>query len=210
MAKYGFNENEIVATKTVQIDKDGFHRIADGSNSGDSESSENIKVKDFIGGLIFPDDAINIDPTITCYVSKNFDWGASQSEKELFIAINPINTAKALDNVVGTTIDENLASEHNIIPSPFHIIGGESLYINGQLYSTHTAVDAATDSVHQKLNFTVLENNDMIEKIMSDDDQSYHYEFDISFFMTCDGIILGADAESVVTPEQYTSSEIGM
>ena len=32
MSKYGFNENEIVATKTVQIDKDGFHRIIDGEN----------------------------------------------------------------------------------------------------------------------------------------------------------------------------------
>lgn len=88
MAKYGFDENEVISTKTIQIDKDGFCKVTDGEGSGGFSSDAAVTFIDIDGTVLreytrdeFINGEVNIDyPTEDKGCTRMGDWNMDITE----------------------------------------------------------------------------------------------------------------------------------
>ena len=205
MSKYGFNENEIVETKTVQIDKDGFHRVVDAADNGGNEGGNTSKDKDVIAVLQASSGGDQthqaFEPMVCCSVKYQSDAHnaietmISFASPRVFLAINPINSVGTSIYPTTLNVDEmeitDFAHEYQLYPIPYDLVRNndyeyatfnDSTYRN-YLVGVSTGSGISSEFTDLYLTFDMLENIDGVEKVIDESNGYCHYKFDLSLLI---------------------------
>ena len=215
MPNYGFNENEIVATKTVQIDKDGFHRIVEGTDGGSSTPSG---LKDFNATVICDPENVNIDIRMLVRVGSDaYDTLSVASDSvNVGFAVDPLNSIdpSTLPKTMSQEDMMEFANAHTFLSPEDMIIdppeNDPALWIGDGSYASLSMSIPDPETPSGRMDYTLpvgdLQSQGKIAQINDDTNASYHYEFDLTILVASnvDGTEnrnIFADTVHVVTPE---------
>lgn len=205
MSNYGFNENEVVSTKTIQIDKDGFHRVVDAADNGGNDGGNTSKDKDVIAVLQASSSGdqthLAFEPMVRCSVKflsdahKAIETMIPFRSPLVFLAINPINSIDP--SIYPTTLNTDemeimgFAYEYRLSPKPYDLVRNQdSEYVtaNGSTYYNYcvggtTGSGGSSEFTDLYLTFDMLENMDGVEKIIDESNGYCHYRFDLTLLI---------------------------
>lgn len=219
MPNYGFNENEIVATKTIQIDKDGFHRIVEGTDGGSStpdEGSASGGLKDFNAAVTC--DSENVEIHVMALVRMGSGIHTALSDTiSVGIAIDPLNSMdpSTLPKTMSVEDMTEFTNTHTFL-SPdgmtMDASSDQALWFNDAPYMMYGVVVPDSETPSELVEYTLpvgdLQSQEKIAQIF-DTDTSFHYEFDLTILVasaTNDDEVheIFADTVHVTTPVYMT------
>lgn len=192
MPNYGFNENEIISTQTIMIDKDGFYKVVDGASSGEDIN----KVQNIYG---FTKYLTETELQYEILIEEHFKNDHDPSS--IYVKIDPYNTVNVSDYTIGESID-NIPVE-NVQYGYGARTSDESYVINGKLYDRTKLLEKPEYDYTGTIDFT-----DIPYAKVDESENTYHYEFDLSYIMVEDttNTIIAVDVVHVVIPSVTSGS----
>ena len=215
MSNYGFNENEIVATKTIQIDKDGFHRIVEGT---DGVSSTSGGLKDFNAVVVCDPEDVNYI-CVRAFVRVGSDAYDTLSDTDnaytVGFAIDPLNSVNPSTLPKTMSQDDMMAfaNAHTFL-SPSGIllhapVNDPPSWIGDGSYGMFGISAPDPEIPSERTDYTLpigdLESQEKITPIFNDTNTHFHYEFDLTILVASaaddnETYNIFADVVHVVTP----------